>query len=297
MADGMWRAMLPVVLLGALLGGGGWMLASHGGAEAAPRKAAGRPAVAAAKYDRVTDSGNVFYKVPAGYKAVKQQGGVIMVPQADIAAGALNGYLILTDGIALNANMRAKFKSSSKKTAVQALAIATGNLNDDPNTKLAEPELANDPARDGYEAYLLVSTSDDKDAGQKRFTQYLIVLVGDRAEIAMRVAYGSLDGLLPLTNGFKALSDSIEFRNAGAPPPARLASTLPTDLAAITPKPVVTASTPKQPTSKNDRIKTGPGQVCKVEQQPRLLFNNYNQFGGGGGTTLYYVSAYVCRNK
>ncbi|MBK7284796.1 MAG: hypothetical protein IPI83_10815 [Sphingomonadales bacterium] len=74
MADRMWRVALPAALLGAVLVGSGWMLASQGGAEAAPRKAAGRPAVAATKYDRVTDSGNVFYKVPAGYKAVSAEG-------------------------------------------------------------------------------------------------------------------------------------------------------------------------------------------------------------------------------
>ncbi|MBL0000421.1 MAG: hypothetical protein IPO97_05050 [Sphingomonadales bacterium] len=72
MANTVLRVGLPAALAGAVLGGGAWMLASQGGAEAAPRNAAARPA-AATKYDRVTDSGNVFYKVPAGYVAVKQR--------------------------------------------------------------------------------------------------------------------------------------------------------------------------------------------------------------------------------
>jgi hypothetical protein len=290
------RIGLPAMLAGAMLAGGGWLLASQQSAEAASGKAGVRPAVAATKYDRVTDSGNVFYKVPAGYVAVKQKGGVIMVPRAEIAAGEINGYLILTDGIVLNADMRARLKANDKKAAVHALAIAAGNLADDPGARLAEPELVNDPAGDGYEAYLLASKSVDKDAGKQRFTQYLIVLVGDRAEIAMRIAYGSLDGLVPLTDGFKSLSDSMEFRNAGAPPPSRLAPPLTTDVAAITPKQEASSqSSARQASAPGERIKAGPGEVCGVEQRPRTRFNNL--FTGGGTTSIYYVPVYVCRKK
>ena len=264
MADRLWRAALPATLVGAVLGGGGWVLASQGGAEAAARKAAARPAVVATKYDRVTDSGNVFYKVPAGYVAVRQKGGIIMVPRADIAAGELNGYLLLTDGLRLDAGMKAKMKASGKRAAVQAIAAAVGGLADDPNAKLTPPQPGNsDPARDGYEAYQLVSISDDKAAGKRRFTQYSIFLIGDRAEIAMRVAYGSQERLEPLLAGMDALTNSMEFRNAGAPPPARLAAALPTDLTAITPKP---KPAPAQSAgSRNTKSGSG-GRNCGVTQ-------------------------------
>ena len=259
MANTVLRVGLPAALAGAVLGGGAWMLASQGGAEAAPRNAAARPA-AATKYDRVTDSGNVFYKVPAGYVAVKQKGGVIMVRQADIANGDFNGYLLLTDGLQLDAGM----KAAGKTVAVSAIAAAVGNLADDPDAKLSTPQPGNsNPARDGYEGYSLVSISDDKDAGKKRFVQYAIYLVGDRAEVAMRVAYGSQEKLDPLLAGMDALTYSMEFRNAGAPPPARLAAALPTDLAAITPKP---KPAPAQSASAGGSQSKGGGRNCRVTQ-------------------------------
>ena len=258
MANTVLRVGLPAALAGAVLGGGAWMLASQGGAEAAPRNAAARPA-AATKYDRVTDSGNVFYKVPAGYVAVKQKGGVIMVRQADIANGDFNGYLLLTDGLQLDAGM----KAAGKTVAVSAIAAAVGNLADDPDAKLSTPQPGNsNPARDGYEGYSLVSISDDKDAGKKRFVQYAIYLVGDRAEVAMRVAYGSREKLDPLLAGMDALTYSMEFRNAGAPPPARLAAALPTDLAAITPKP---KPAPVQSASAGGSPSKGGGRNCRVQ--------------------------------
>lgn len=278
MANAVLRVGLPAALAGAVLGGGAWMLASQGGAEAAPRNAAARPA-AATKYDRVTDSGNVFYKVPAGYVAVKQKGGVIMVRQADIANGDFNGYLLLTDGLQLDAGMKAKMKAAGKTVAVSAIAAAVGNLADDPDAKLSTPQPGNsNPARDGYEGYSLVSISDDKDAGKKRFVQYAIYLVGDRAEVAMRVAYGSQEKLDPLLAGMDALTYSMEFRNAGAPPPARLAAALPTDLAAITPKP---KPAPVQSASAGGSPSKGGGRNCRVQyrQQCAHVFQRTSSYG------------------
>ena len=255
------RIGLPVVAVAAVLGGGGWMLASQQSAEAAPGKAAARPAISATKYDRVSASGNVFYKVPPGYTAVQTNGSVIMVRQADIANGDFNGYLLLTDGFTLNAATKARFEAASKQQAVQALAIAAGGLESDPDAKLSAPQLAN-PAADGHEAYSLVSISDDKAAGKKRFVQYVIYLVGDRAEVAMRVAYGSREKLEPLLAGMNALTYSMEFRNAGAPPPVRLAGALPTDLASITPKPKLA---PAQNAGVG-RSQSKGGRNCRVTQ-------------------------------
>ena len=41
------------------------------------------------------------------------------------------------------------------------------------------------------QGYSLQSRSQDKDAGKTRFTQYVIILTGDRADVIMRVAYDS----------------------------------------------------------------------------------------------------------
>ena len=293
MAERLWRLVLPAALVGALLGGGGWMLASQGGAEAAPRKAAGRPVIATNKYDRVTDSGNVFYKVPAGYVAVKQKGGIIMVPRADIAAGELNGYLLLTDGLQLDAGMKEKMKAAGKMTAVSAIAVAVGSLADDPNAKLTPPQLANsDPAKDGYEAYILLSISDDEAAGKKRFTQFAIFLFDDRAEIAMRVAYGSQQRLDPLLAGMDALTTSMEFRNAGAPPPARLAAALPTDLAAITPKPKPVPA--QSADADNPRSKGGGGRNCRTITRQQCSSTPAGIYGGIGSYTCLPYPATVC---
>lgn len=299
MTNTVWRVALPAALVGAVLGGGVWVLASQGGAEAAPRKATARPAVAASKYDRVSDSGNVFYMVPAGYVAVKQKGGVIMVPKADIDAGELNGFLFLGNDFALDAETQAKFKASGRKTAAQALAINAGNLANDPKAKLTEPELANKPEEDGYEVYLLLSKSEDKDAGKTRFTQYAVTFVGDRISLATRTAYGSPEKLESLGAAFDALLLSMEYRNNGAPPPARLAAALPTDLTVITPNVAATAAAPAEgsPTA-GRRIKPGPGEVCRVEQKQKLLFNfGYNQQGSIPKTSLYFVPEYVCRKR
>jgi hypothetical protein len=207
-------------------------------AAAAPGKAAGaasvRPAAGATRYDRLF--GNIYYKIPAGYRAVQTQGGVVMVRQVDLTSGDLGGVLLLTTGFALPTSIKAELRTN-RPNAISAIAIASGGLAEDPDAKLSDPQLANDPAKDGYSGYLIASRSKDAATGDQRFTQYAIYLVGDRAEVAMRIGYGSQERLEPLGSGFDALLQSMEFRSAGAPPPARLAAALPTDLAVITPKP------------------------------------------------------------
>ncbi len=291
MANAVLRVGLPAALAGAVLGGGAWMLASQGGAEAAPRNAAARPA-AATKYDRVSASGNVFYKVPPGYAAVQTKGSVIMVRQADIANGDFNGYLLLTDGFTLNAATKARFEAAGKPEAVKALAIAAGGLESDQDAKLSAPQLANDPAADGYEGYLLASQSQDKGAGKTRFAQYAVFLVGDRAEVAMRVAYGSSKALEALGTDFDALLKVMEFRSAGATPPARLAAALPTDLAAITPKQAKSGSSSAQASG---NAASGAGVVCRVETQYRTYFGN--MAGGMPTATRYPVTQRICRRN
>lgn len=275
MAGRIWRVALPGALLGSVLGGGGWMLASQGGAEAAP----GRPAVAP-RYDRVF--GNIYYKIPAGYRAVQQKDGVIMVRQSDLVSGNLGGVLLITPGFPLDAAIKAKIKANGKKVTVQALAIAAGNLAEDPKAKLTEPQSVNDAAKDGYEGYSLISRSQDKNAGKTRYTQYLIILTSNRADVIMRVAYGSQTNYDVLNAGFDALARSIEPKNSGAPAPTKLAGPLPSDMAAIMPKP---KPAPAQVAGAGKTAPKSGGRSCRIVQRQMC--------SGGIGTSLgYFCNTY-----
>jgi hypothetical protein len=197
--------------------------------------------------------------------------------QADLISGELGGFLTITQGFPLDAKIKAQFKANGKKTAIQAIAIAVGNLADDPDAKLTEPQLVNDAAHDGYEGYSLQSRSQDKDAGKTRFTQYVIILTADRADVIMRVAYDSQANYAAFNAGFESLATSIEPKNSGAPPPARLAAALPTDLAAITPKP---KPAPAQSASAGGSQSKGGGRNCRVtqyRQQCALCLSAYVQ--------------------
>lgn len=216
---------------------------------------------------------------------------------ARIANGELNGYLLLTDGLQLDAGMTAKMKAAGKTATVSAIAVAVGNLADDPDAKLSTPQPGNsNPARDGYEGYVLVSQSQDKDAGKTRFAQYAVFLVGGRAEVAMRVAYGSRDKLDPLLAGMDALTYSMEFRNAGAPPPARLAAALPTDLDAITPKPKVTELAGLSRESSND-TPSGAGVVCRSETRFIQRQSPVAAAQGRFAMESFYGAKQVCRKN
>ena len=200
MADRMWRVALPAALVGAVLVGRGWMLASQGGAEAAPRKAAGRPAVAATKYDRVTDSGNVFYKVPAGYKAVSAEGAplpydrifdgnvyyripsgfgagndrrcgqcksvVMMAKSGELDARRVTGVLYLVSDMERSrtedalAEIRRIGSLEIKQNLVRA--IVRQAFDEDYPFALTEPKLEKNQARNSYEMYRVSVTFDGK---------------------------------------------------------------------------------------------------------------------------------------
>lgn len=218
-----------------------------------------------------------------------------MVREADLASGDLGGAILITPGIALPAYIKSALRTN-RNAAIQALAIDSGGLEEDPDTKSSKPEPANDAAKDGYTSDYLVSRSKDVTTGRQRFTQYAIFIVGDRAEVAMQIGYGSQERLDVLGSGFDALLRSMEFRSAGAPPPARPTAALPTDMAAITPNQEASSqSSARQASAPGECIKAGPGEVCGVEQQPRTRFNNL--FRGGGTTSIYYVPVYVCRKR
>ena len=233
----LFRIILPAALLGAGVGVGGWTIASNWNAEAATRAPAAkaRPAAGATKYDRVL--GNIYYKVPQGYRAVQSKGGVYMVRASEVEAGNITGGLLMTPGLPFNADLRQKMQSIGKKGFVQAMALLlTGQADDAENTKLSDPESLNDGAKDGYENYSVIVISKDKDSGKTRYVQLIVTLTGGRIEGVMRLAYDDVTHLEPFTAGLQALGDSMEFKNAGAPPPTRLAAALSTDLAAIRPK-------------------------------------------------------------
>lgn len=265
------RAIAAGLFVAALICAG-WIFISHPGVAAA---------AAATRYDRVF--GNIYYKVPAGYRAVQQKNGIVMVRQSDLASGNLGGVLLITPGFPLDAKIKAKIRTNGKKATVQAIAVAAGNLTEDPGATLTDPQPVNEAAKDGYEAYSLISRSRDKDAGKTRFSQYLIILTGNRADVVMRVAYGSQANYDALNAGFDALAKSIEPKNSGAAPPARLAGPLPTDMAAITPKPAPgqfagTGKAGPKPGAKG-------GRSCRIVQRQIC--------SGGIGTSLgYFCNTY-----
>lgn len=241
------------------------------------------------RYDRVF--GNIYFKVPAGYRAAQEKSGVFMVPEADLKAGTTGRFFIITPGIPLGSSMQEQFKAAGRKSAIQAIAISVGNLLEDPKASLSDPQSCNNPDKDGYECYTLFSKSVDKAAGgQTRFAQYLILLTGARADIVMRVAYESQDKYEALTNGFSALAASIEPANGRARPPARLAPPLPVGLAAITPK---VAASPPQPASPRpggrpaQSASRGAG-TCRIVTRQKCSFSNGFSPGVGSYTCLPY---------
>ncbi len=280
----LFRVILPAALLGTGMGVGGWMIASNWNAQAATRAPAAkaRPAPGATKYDRVL--GNIYYRVPPGYRAVQTGGGVYMVRASEVDAGNVTGGLLITPGLPFNAELKQKLQSVSKKEFVQAMALLlTGLADDAETTKMTDPQLGNDPAKDGYEGYTVIVESKATEAGQTRHMQVAVVLSGDRIEGFMRLAYGEITNLEALTPGFQALASSIEFRNTGAPPPTRLAAALSTNLAAIRPKAPAAQSASGAITS---TAKPGKGRPksCAVYYRQQCnftgvgAFQNYNCF-------------------
>lgn len=271
------RIGLSAALAGAIIGGGVWALAIRHDGEAMARPIAGT----ATRYDRVF--GNVYYKVPAGYRAVQQAGGVAMVRNADALANNIQGVLLISPGLPLTAQLRKELKAKGKPLFVQSIAIAFANLAKDPNAKLSNPAPVNDPAKDGYEAFALKGQSFDSDAGQKRFTVFVVVLTPGRVEAFMKIGYGSEANLNALDGGFDALTGSVEFRDAGAPPPSRLAPALPTSMAALSPAP---ASRPAPSTKggASPAPATGAGRSCGIRYRQQCsytgagAYQSYNCF-------------------
>lgn len=273
----LFRACVMAALAGAIAGGGGWALVVRHDGEAMARPVTG----AATRYDRVF--GNVYYKVPPGYRAVQQAGGVAMVRNADALANNIQGVLLISPGLPLTAQLRKELKAKGKPLFIQSIAIAFANLAKDPNAKLSNPAPVNDPAKDGYEAFALKGQSFDSDAGQKRYMLFVIVLTPGRVEAFMKIGYGSEANLEALDAGFDALTGSAEFRDAGAPSPSHLAPALPTSMAALSPAP---ASRPA-PSTRGGAAPapaTGAGRSCGIRYRQQCsytgagAYQSYNCF-------------------
>jgi hypothetical protein len=295
---------LPVALIAAV-GGGAWLLTSQEEAEAASgnangRNAATRKAPVSVNYDRIFE--NVYFKVPDGYRAIQQEGGVIMARASDIESGKIGGFIVISKGVTIGPTEREAVRKSGKALFVQAMAVGLGNLANDPDAKLSEAVLANNPAQDGYEGYLLVSRSHDADANKDMYTQYAVYLAGDRVEMAMRFGYGSEAQMEALGSGFDALLKSMEFKNMGAPAPARFAAALPNSLEALSPKDDSAPSAPRSSSQAQASRPSENGLSCKAE--PRLLQRPgrpvYCPNGGCSQSppvVSYYGAAYVCRKN
>lgn len=255
---------MAAALIATAFGVGGWMVASQWSA-----RADARPNVTAvAPNDRQFN--NIYYKIPRGYLGAQPENGVVMARQADAASGNLGGVLIITPGFPFDARIKASLKANSRKDFVQGIAIAAGNLSQDPDAELSIPQAANDHSRDRYEAYSLKSRSQDKDAGQLRITEYRIILSDTRADVIMRVGYGTQANFDSLAVGFNYLVSSIVTKSSGAPAPTRLAAPLPTDLSAlITQRSPAAAPQPSTRANQSASASSPPrrGGDCRVVQQ------------------------------
>lgn len=218
------RIILPAALLGIVLGLIGWLFFNAWSADAATAKIDVRPAGRGSKgaptrYDRLF--GNVYYKVPAGYLASQKPGGIIMLRRADVAAGDANGLMRIEPGVVLDAKRKADLKAD-KNLAIKRYLVHILNMDyddTDDEAKVSEPQLVNDPAKDGYAVYLVQTRFIIGYNGLLRLTQCAVVLTGDRVEVISRTGLGSQANFDDYEIGFKALLASLAFKNAGAPPP------------------------------------------------------------------------------
>ena len=284
---------LSAALAGGVFGAGGWVVASQWGGQAdarAPEHSAGRPRAASTTgYDR--EFGNIYYKVPAGYSAAQTEKGVIMVRTADAVAHTVNvgGELYITDGYPLVPELRKKL-AENKMLFIQGIAALVSDLTSDPNAQISNPAAvnANSAAKDGYEAFAVTSVSFDKDKQQKVFTTYLIVITPSRVEVIMEIGFRSAANKTALDAGLDALGGSLEFKDAGAPPPARFAAALPANLKALVPKPKAdeseeTASAP---------VHRGGGGNCAVRYRQQCGYTGAGTSYTGVGQS-YALSCYT----
>lgn len=273
------RSRIGIALAAALFG----MIA--GGGLALDRTGSRAEAAAPLRYNRTF--GNVFYAVPAGFRAAQDSGGIVMIRAADAASGSIGGALLLTQGFVLSQAQRRDIRND-KKNFVQQVAIAAGDLTSDPGAKISAPTAVNDTAKDRYEAFAMSAVAHDKTAGQKRFMSIVVVLTPTRAEAFLNIGYGSEARMRSQGPAFDALVGSIEFRDAGAPPP-RAAAPLPRGLASLMPPPKARPAPAPAPSAPGQSAsRGGTGRNCRTVQRQMC--------SGGIGTSLgYFCNTYPQR--
>lgn len=227
------------------------------------------PPAGAATAER-TLGANLVYRVPAGYSAVQQPGGVLMGRDADLAQGKITGLLLTVPEISVDAATAQQIAQTGRPTFAQALAISAGNFSSDPNATIGSAQRI---ATAVGETYRLDTTSFDRDAGQQRHSRFEIVFVGDVIHIFIAAGYGAPESLTAQLPGFASLRSSARYRNQGAPAPRDTPPPLPTDLAALTQQPAPQAEAAQS------------GKICRIVQRQMC--------SGGIGTSLgYFCNTY-----
>lgn len=191
----------------------------------------------AGKYDRVFQ-GSVYFRVPDGYRGAETRNGIVLARDADLKTGSPKGFLLMSPLLTLDAGLKAELEKKGPENMALAIAIALGGLADDPDARYATPQLANDPAKDGYSVYRLASTSKEKGSGRPLVQQFAVILFGDRLLAVVAKGFDTTENAQLLEPGFLTFVQSIEFPSNGAPPPASSAKEkLASSLEALFPKP------------------------------------------------------------
>jgi hypothetical protein len=179
--------------------------------------------------------GDLLYAVPDGFQAVGGADGVMMARTAEIEAGTITGMLVVPRALMPDADSRAEQVKAGPAATAQAVAVAVGNLAAIPDARMSEATLMNDAARDGYEAWQVVTVSEDPDAGKTRYSAFVVVFLPTQIQVLSAHGFGNEQALADLGPGFTALLASSEFASLGGRVPAPELSALPPDFAALMP--------------------------------------------------------------
>ena len=278
---------LPLALCAAALAiSGASLLAPVTGEQAV---AQARPkASAAPRYDRDV-GGKIFYRIPPGYKAISQDGAVVMFRQAELNAREIEGFLLITPPTPLDRNVRKTLEKVGKAEFARQFAANVSNIDKDKDSSLGPAVQIKSLEKDGFDAFSVAASALDEDAGKTRHSLYIIVYAGADVYLLMSAGFGSQALLKAQQPGFTALQASLGFAATGAPPPSRQAPPLPTDVQDILPAaPAQSAGQalefkPAPAPARERQAKRG-GQCYTVQRQ---------MCSGGIGTSMgYFCNTY-----
>lgn len=280
--------MFPALLSGlcalALSLSGIWaMLPAIGDAAMAQARPKGR-APAGPRYDRDV-GGKIFYRIPPGYKAISQDGAVVMFRQAELAAREIEGFLLITPPTPLDNKVRRNLEKVGKAEFARQFAANISNIDKDKDSSLGAAVQIRSQEKDGFDAFSVAASALDEDAGKTRHSLYIVVYAGSDVYLLMSAGFGSQALLKAQQPGFTALQASLGFAATGAQPPARQAPPLPTDVREILPPdpPQQAARQNPEPPPARPRS-SGKGQCYTVQRQ---------MCSGGIGTSMgYFCNTY-----